>query len=329
MSVDRAAIASSRPEAMNSLTAARVQAPGVHTPDRVRLTALSNALVLSAVTALAITFVLLFVFDGWTYYRTPRSIRAYVPVHRLLRPSGPIGQGLGLAGLLLMLVPMLYAVRKKSTRLANLGTMKTWLDLHIFAGIIGPVLVTFHTSFKFNGIVSVAYWMMVLVASSGLVGRYLYVRIPRSLRGTELTLEELRARAEELKTELAESGLPPWLIARLNDIEEQCRPSGIPGAWIVSLAVGDLALQLRLWQLRRDLVAAGASAAHGDSIVVLMSERAMVLRRLALLAKTKTLFELWHLFHQPLVYILFAIVLLHVFILTYMGYTIFSAWVPA
>ena len=65
--------------------------------------------------------------------------------------------------------------------------MKTWLEVHIFCGIVGPVLVTFHTSFKFNGIVSVAYWSMVAVVLSGFVGRYLYVRIPRSLRGIELT----------------------------------------------------------------------------------------------------------------------------------------------
>ena len=69
-------------------------------------------------------------------------------------------------------------------RLRDAGRMKTWLEVHVFCGIVGPVLVTFHTSFKFNGIVSVAYWSMVAVVLSGFVGRYLYVRIPRSIRGT-------------------------------------------------------------------------------------------------------------------------------------------------
>lgn len=291
------------------------------------LKALTNVLVLSAIATAIIAFILLYIFDGWTYYRTPRTIRGYVPVHRLLRPSGPIGQGLGLAGLIMMFIPMLYAVRKKWMRLSQFGTMKMWLEVHIFAGIVGPVLVTFHTSFKFNGIVSVAYWMMVLVASSGFVGRYLYVRIPRSLRGTELTLGELQQRAGQLKADLASSGLPAWLLARIDALEARCRPSEVLGAWLVSLAVGDFALQARLWKLAHDLRAAGANPQRAAVVVALTSERATLLRRLALLEKTRRLFDLWHVFHQPLVYFLFAIVLLHVLVVTYMGYTVFSRWV--
>ena len=288
--------------------------------------ALTNALVLSALATAALACVLLFWFDGWTYYRTPRAVRGYLPVHKLLRPSGSIGQALGLAGLVLMFVPMLYAVRKKWKRLSRAGSMKTWLEVHIFAGIVGPVFVTFHTSFKFNGIVSVAYWMMVIVASSGFVGRYLYVRIPRSLRGTELTLGELQQRAEEVKTQLANSGLAASLLARIALLEEHSRPSEAPASWIVSLAVGDLVLKARLWQLRREFVAAGAHPERTAAVVALIQERALLLRRLALLGKTKKLFDLWHVFHQPLVYFLFAIVLLHVGVVTYMGYTIFSGW---
>jgi len=312
---------------MTTLTAVRVtSSPATAQRDSLPAKALSNTLVLSAVATAVIALVMLFGFDGWTYYRTPRAVRGYVPVHRLLRPSGPIGQALGLAGLALMFVPMLYAIRKKWKRLSRFGTMKTWLEVHIFAGIVGPVFVTFHTSFKFNGIVSVAYWMMIIVASSGFVGRYLYVRIPRSLRGTELTLGELQSRAEQLKAQLAASGLPSWLIARVNALEERCRPSSTPGAWMVSLAVGDLALHARLWKLRRELHTAGARPDRAAAAVSLIAERALLLRRLSLLEKTKSLFDLWNVFHQPLVYFLFAIVLLHVVVVTYMGYTIFSGW---
>ena len=60
---------------------------------------------------------------------------------------------------------------------------------------MGPVLVTLHTAFKFNGIVSIAYWSMVLVVLSGFVGRYLYVRVPKTLRGTELSHSRSSTRA--------------------------------------------------------------------------------------------------------------------------------------
>lgn len=288
--------------------------------------ALRNVLVLSAVITMGITLVLLFVFDGWTYYQTPRTVRGYVPAHRLLRPSGPIGQALGIGGFVLMCVPMLYAVRKHSKRLARFGSMKIWLELHILCGIVGPVLVTFHTSFKFNGLVSVAYWMMVLVASSGFVGRYLYVRIPRTLRGTEVTLAEAQAHAERLKQQLAASGVPDWALARVSSVEAGLEPSSRPGAWLFSLTIGDLLLHARLWRLGRALRSLGGTPEHDAAVRTVITERALLLRRLWLLERTRRLFDLWHVFHQPLVAFLFVIVLLHVAVVTYMGYTVFSEW---
>jgi hypothetical protein len=70
-----------------------------------------------------------------------------------------------------MLVPFLYMARKRVPALRNLGNLRWWLEVHLFCGVIGPVLVTYHTSFKFNGIVSAAYWSMVIVVLSGFVGR--------------------------------------------------------------------------------------------------------------------------------------------------------------
>jgi hypothetical protein len=165
---------------------------------------------------------------------------------------------------------------------------------------------------------------MVLVASSGFVGRYLYIRIPRSLRGTELTLEELQARASELKTELTEGGLQSWLLERIDALEAQSVPSDRAGAWLPSLLFGDIVLRGRLWSLKRELRRAGTGAARAAAVGAVISERAILLRRLKLLGRTKRLFELWHVFHQPLVYFLFLIVFLHVVVLTYMGYTFFS-----
>ena len=83
--------------------------------------------------------------------------------------------------------------------------------------IVGPILVTLHTSFKFNGLVSVAFWSMALVVISGFVGRYLYVRIPKTLNGSFLGMEAIRARVRELGEALwARSDLPlPQLEAAM------------------------------------------------------------------------------------------------------------------
>src|SRR5690242_17331108 len=130
--------------------------------------ALLNVLMISGLTVTALSVWILAGLDGWRYYGTPLSIRGYDAMHRVLRPSGTVGQTLGVAGLLLMLVPFVYLVRKRLARRGRGGTnLKLWLEIHIFCGIVGPVAVTYHTAFKFNGLVAVAYWSMVLVALSG------------------------------------------------------------------------------------------------------------------------------------------------------------------
>jgi hypothetical protein len=176
---------------------------------------LSGALVASAATIAVVGLSVLYAAGGWDYYRTPIPARAYAQGHQSLRPAGAIGQAVGVAGLAMMLVPVAYSLRKKWSRLSGLGSMKTWLDVHIFCGIVGPALITFHSALKFNGLIAVAYWSMMSVMLSGFVGRYLYVRMPRSIRGAELSYEEIGARAAALHSALEDMGLPPAVSGEL------------------------------------------------------------------------------------------------------------------
>ena len=131
------------------------------------LHALTNVLWWSLVTSVVLGVWILVDRNGWSYYATPLGVRGYHPMHKALRPTGQIAHLLGTGGWLMMLVPLLYQIRKRVKAFASWGAISTWLDVHIFCGIVGPVLVTFHTSFKFNGLISVAYWSMVAVATSG------------------------------------------------------------------------------------------------------------------------------------------------------------------
>jgi hypothetical protein len=255
---------------------------------------------------------------GWRYYRTPLAVRGYEATHALLRPSGPIGQTLGLVGGLMMLVPFLYMLRKRVKSASWPGSMKTWLEVHLFCGIAGPVLVTFHTSFKFNGIVAVAYWSMVGVAVSGFVGRYLYVRIPRSLRGTELSRADLDRRADDLWNELsATPGAAPWLDQARVVEDAGVRPT------FVGLLFGEVGLRRRLRRFARAIAGSDLSGSQQAALVALVTERATLLRRIAYLQRTRTAFGLWHVFHVPFVYLLLIIVCLHVAVTVYLGYVPF------
>lgn len=269
---------------------------------------LSGALVVSAITVMAVGLGVLYAAGGWDYYRTPVSVRAYADGHRLLRPSGTIGRALGVAGVAMMLVPVAYSIRKKWRRLSRVGSMKAWLDVHIFCGIVGPALITFHSALKFNGLISVAYWSMMAVMLSGFVGRYLYVRVPRSIRGVELGYEEIVGRAGALHAALERTGLPAVLLEALE------AAGSTPRA---------LTRRLRLRALARQMTRNGFPADLVSEAIEVASARATLLRRLGYLQRTKQLFAMWHVFHLPLVYVMFAIAIVHIGVALYLGYAFF------
>ncbi len=250
-------------------------------------------------------------------------MRGYSEMHRLLRPSGPVGQTLGVVGGVLMLMPFIYMIRKRVPGLRSAGSLKTWLEVHLFCGIFGPVLVTFHTSFKFNGIVSAAYWAMVTVVVSGFVGRHLYVRIPRSMRGAELPRAELDARAATLQIVLAKSVASPEVLERLRAFERRAVPHSTSDLSFFDLLFGELALGRRVRALERDLRRSALPRELLTEVIALTVGRALLLRRIAYLERTKKLFGLWHVFHLPLVYMQMAIVAAHVAVTVYLGYVPF------
>jgi len=276
------------------------------------MASLSHALALAFLVSAGLVAFVFFRLGGWEYYFAPAATRGYVPAHKLLRPAGRAGELFGIAGLLIMCMTLVYAVRKKFRGLSRIGTTKTWLEIHIFCGLVGPVLITLHTAMKFNGVVSIAYWSMVLVVLSGFVGRYLYVRIPKSLRGTDISLEELDARAIELKGQLAAGGLPTALLRRIEEFEQGSRAAGF--------VLGDFKLRRGLAKLHRELASAGVSPERLAAADGLIRERATLLRRIATLDTSKKLFHLWHVFHKPFVYVMLTIAVFHVGVALYMGY---------
>jgi len=106
---------------------------------------------------------------------------------RELPPAGELfGHGLGIVGFVFMLMTeTLYSLRKRS-RSVKWGRMSSWLQFHIFTGLVGPYMVLLHTSWKFNGIAGVTTLFTVIIVLSGFVGRYIFTRIPRTMDGLEI-----------------------------------------------------------------------------------------------------------------------------------------------
>jgi hypothetical protein len=106
---------------------------------------------------------------------------------RVVPPASELfGHGIGILGFIFMIMTeTLYSLRKRS-RSVRWGRMSTWLQFHIFTGIVGPYMVLLHTSWKFNGIAGVSTLFTLIIVLSGFIGRYIFTRIPRTLDGLEI-----------------------------------------------------------------------------------------------------------------------------------------------
>jgi hypothetical protein len=109
----------------------------------------------------------------------------YLSTSQIPAASEFYGHAIGIIGFLLMLATeTLYSLRKRS-RMARWGRMSSWLQFHIFTGIVGPFMVLLHTSWEFIGLAGVTTLLTVIIVVSGFIGRYIYTRIPRNVDGFE------------------------------------------------------------------------------------------------------------------------------------------------
>jgi hypothetical protein len=110
----------------------------------------------------------------------------YVATQRIPPAYELFGHGIGIIGFILMLMTeTLYSLRKRS-RSVKWGKMSTWLQSHIFMGLVGPFMVLLHSSWKFNGLAGVSMLLTAIIVISGFIGRYIFTRIPRTMDGLEI-----------------------------------------------------------------------------------------------------------------------------------------------
>ena len=260
---------------------------------------------------------------GWDYYRLPLVARPRNPQHWELKPGGSLGILYGIGGATLMTLMLLYSLRKRVPFLASLGALGDWLDFHIFCGVVGPLLIVLHSAFKVGGLIAIAFWSMVAVATSGIVGRFLYAQIPRTAAGDQLTLDEAQRLDAELTGRLrAEFGFSDAELARL-DAEEagEDAPHSLAGE-LAGLLLGPLAARRRFARFRRSSppLPRGLATRLGR----LVRHREMLRRRLRVWRRLHELFHYWHVFHKPFAVLMYLFASIHVGVAWATGYVLWA-----
>ncbi len=234
--------------------------------------------------------------------------------HYLTAESGT-GYALGIIGGVLMLILLLYPARKRFRFMRILGPVKYWFRGHMMLGIIGPTCILFHANFQLGSLNSnVALACMLLVASSGIIGRFIYRQIHYGLYGRKATLEQLRKDKEFSEGQLAETfRLLPRLQQRLAVYEgiALSPPRGLIHSVTRRFTLTPRSMWTRLLSLLqirralRQLVKQQQLSTHVYRQRFRLMKRYLsayfsTIQKITVFSFYERLFSMWHVLHLPL-----------------------------
>jgi hypothetical protein len=245
-----------------------------------------------------------------------------MPTQRYITPQDGFGYWLGIVGGSLMLALLVYPMRKRMPRLAVIGSVRFWFRTHMVLGIAGPIAILYHANFSLGATNSnVALACMLLVAGSGLVGRYLYARIHHGLYGQKATLRELAGDAENLRNH---SGALKVLPGLMDEVERAEREISRPAPMVVRPVLAgwrERRESRRIHRLVRDAVAMAATRSTAlrqererftRTAADYVSARLRAARRITEFEASERLFAIWHVLHMPLFVVLVIVGIVHV-----------------
>lgn len=282
---------------------------------------LPHRIYLSLMTIIVLFSVIYFTIIGTSYYSLDLSVRVYHDDHASLKPSGMTGHGLGIAGTSFILFGVAaYMARKRNPLMARLGSLKHWLEFHIFLCTLGPVLILFHTAFKFGGLVSVSFWSMIAVVLSGIVGRFIYLQIPRSIDGAEMSMTQIqeakREYAEQIVRVIEPDSEDYRMIAEQGANEIRLQTSGFTGSFFgrrreEKAYITKVKAILRKYNLKDPEI---------KKLIKLAGSDLRLGRKVNNLERMQQIFRYWHVAHLPFAFVMIIIMFIHVGVTILFGY---------
>jgi hypothetical protein len=232
---------------------------------------------------------------------------------REIAAGDPIGHAIGWVGTASMLIMHVYSLRRRVRALSHWGKLRSWLQFHIFCGLQGAMLVTFHSLHlkTVGNIAGITIVLTLVVVCSGIFGRYLFSLLPKNLNGERLFARDIERELQETAALFSRSAQPA-IEAAVAEIEK-AQPID-QKASLVELVKEDLRARRTFRHLETAIRGARRSSPSSEleDFYVLVRRRAILARRLAMLTGAERLFRNWTVLHKPLTYLLAGAVVLHI-----------------
>jgi hypothetical protein len=271
--------------------------------------------------AASVAIVLKYVWPGYDYYLLSLGERPMHAYHDGLRSSGIGGLAFGLAGTILMVLNLTYLLRARLYHYEWLGSLRSWMNFHVFTGLVGPLLIVFHSTFLLRSpLASIAFLALMVVACTGVVGRYIYAHTPRSVAGKEMELADLQKNLGAYRADMQTMGLSM-------DIFEKTLPAvhrikeGSGGIFMIlaSFVETDRRQQEAYRKLQDAVLMSPEMLPHAKDILALgqryFKERQWIERYQEL----RALMSGWRFFHRWFAIVMVIIASFHIFVAIAMG----------
>ncbi|MCB9892615.1 MAG: NAD(P)-binding domain-containing protein [Planctomycetes bacterium] len=132
------------------------------------------------------------------YYGLSLQDRPPHPKHEWLRPGLGLGLGFGIAAMALIVLNLLYVLRRNPRMPIRFGSLRAWMSMHVVTGVLALFLTLLHAGMAPRDTSGGhAFWALVVLAVTGAIGRYLYAWVPRAANGREAILADMRSQLAE------------------------------------------------------------------------------------------------------------------------------------
>jgi hypothetical protein len=266
------------------------------------------------------TFVtLLILYFGWT-----------TDLENYMTAESGLGYFLGIIGSVMMLVTLLYSLRKRLKSMSGWGAIRHWFTIHMILGIYGPVLILYHCNFSLGSSQNekIAVISMLVVVVSGIAGRYIHDKIRYGLYKHEAALEQLQL--DKLITENELSSLDQEKAALFNEILThndtiQLDSSGLIKCFFRMLSLNTVT-RLSYAATKREFKSVYKQLAVSEQwgpekyrkkfnkANLFLNAHYATVRKIASYAFYERIFSIWFFLHIPLFYMLIVSVIFHIIV---------------
>lgn len=228
-------------------------------------------------------------------------------------PGTQLAVWCGYIGSGLMLLSILYSPIRRIRGFRRIASNTMWFDFHMMAGIVGPMFIILHTALKLDNWVASAFWSMVIVVISGVVGRYLYTQVPDLLNGRELEELDNERRLARLRAEhpRAMQVVDAALDRHRQRAEAIARSAGGLRAFLWILGE-DVRRPFARWRRRRLVRQLAVPKALKKELFYRLGRMALIHRRRVLVPRARLLLHTWKKVHVPFSVIMALISAVHI-----------------